>query len=200
MTCSVISCLKILYFLKGNVIIYHQCCTSIMFVPLLRSNALLLTHCIFTSKTGIYTVCVIIICLILYILSLTVDVNNLRIAAKEVNNYIVPCTGEMGHCKILPFPFSTSVSPGVSVILISVHYSALSMTAVYALDIILVPEELTYRNTLMADDDNGNDKDDCADSSDHAGMKKEQGVQEAALHLKYGPRLRFCSSPKLLVN
>lgn len=52
----------------------------------------------------------------------------------------------------------------------------------------------------MADDDNGNDKDDCADSSDHAGVEKKQEVEEAALHLKYGLQLRFCSSPKLLVN
>lgn len=45
------------------------------------------------------------------------------------------------------------------------------MTAVYALDIIFVPEELTYRDTPMADDDNGND-DDFADSGDHAGVEK----------------------------
>lgn len=49
------------------------------------------------------------------------------------------------------------------------------MTAVYALDIIFVPEELTYRDTPMADDDNGNDKDDSADSADHAGVEKEAG-------------------------
>lgn len=94
-------------------------------------------------------------------------------------------------CVILPFPFNTSVSPDARFILISVHHFALSMTAVYALDIILVPEELTYRDTLMADDDNGNDKDDCADSGDHAGMEKKEEVQEAELHLKYGLQLRF---------
>lgn len=54
---------------------------------------------------------------------------------------------------------------------ISVHLFILSMTAVYALDIIFVPEELTYRDTPMADDDNGND-DDFADSGDHAGVEK----------------------------
>lgn len=74
------------------------------------------------------------------------------------------------------------------------------MTAVYALGIICVPEELTYRVTPMADDDNGNDKDDSADSGDHAGVKKKQEVKEAAVQLKYGIGLRFPSSPELLVN
>lgn len=74
------------------------------------------------------------------------------------------------------------------------------MTTVYALDIIFVPEELTDRDTPVAGDDNGNDKDDSADSGDHAGVEKKWEVEEAALQLKYGIQLRFHGSPKLLVN
>lgn len=106
----------------------------------------------------------------------------------------------VNYTTILPFPFNTPVSLHIRFILISMHSFALSMTAVYALDIIFVPEQLTYRDTPKADDDNGNDKDDSADSGDHAGVEKKQEVEEAALQLKYGIRLRFCSSPKLLVN
>lgn len=80
---------------------------------------------------------------------------------------------------------NTSVSPHSRFRLISGDLSALSMTAVYALDIICVPKELTYRDISIANDDSGNDKDDSADSSDHAGVEKKQEVEEAALQLKY---------------